>query len=69
MYILIAKYDGPLYMNKESAYELRWVEITEISKDSRTDLKRKPIDRKYAPWVSAVFSLSSKRVEEAFQVN
>ncbi len=69
LYILVAKHDGPLYMNKESAYELRWVEITEISKDSRTDLKRKPIDRKYAPWVSAVFSLSSKRVEEAFQVN
>ena len=69
LYILVAKHDVPLYMNKESAYELRWVEITEISKDSRTDLKRKPIDRKYAPWVSAVFSLSSKRVEEAFQVN
>ena len=69
LYILVGVHDCTLYMNKESAYELRWVEITEISKDSRTDLKRKPIDRKYAPWVSAVFSLSSKRVEEAFQVN
>jgi len=54
-------------MNDESAYELRWVEPAEISKDSRTDLKRDPIDRKYAPWVSAAFSLSSKEVEETFR--
>jgi isopentenyldiphosphate isomerase len=67
LYILIAKHNGPLRMNDESAYELRWVEIAEISKDSRTDLKREPMDRKYAPWVSAVFSLSSKEIEETFR--
>ena len=69
LYILVAKHSGPLRMNEENAYELRWVELAEISKDSRTDLKRKPIDRKYAPWVNTVFSLSSKEVEETFRVN
>lgn len=67
LYILVAKYHGPMRMNKESAYQLRWVEPREISKDSRADLKKEPIDRKYAPWVSAVFSLSSKEVGEAFR--
>jgi len=67
LYILVAEHGGPLRMNEENAYELRWVELAEISKDSRTDLKREPIDRKYAPWVSAVFSLSSKEVEETFR--
>jgi len=67
LYILVAKHDVPFRMNDESAYELRWVEPAEISKDSRTDLKRDPIDRKYAPWVSAAFSLSSKEVEETFR--
>jgi len=67
LYILVAKHDVPFRMNDESAYELRWVEPAEISKDSRTDLKRDPIDRKYAPWVGAVFSLSSKEVEETFR--
>jgi len=69
LYILVAKHSGPLRMNEENAYELRWVELAEVSKDSRTDLKRTPIDRKYAPWVNTLFSLSSKEVEEAFRVN
>ena len=51
LYILVAEHGGPLRMNEENAYELRW----------------EPIDRKYAPWVSAVFSLSSKEVEETFR--
>ena len=67
LYILVARHRGPMRMNKESAYELQWVEPKEISKDSRADLKKEPIDRKYAPWVSTVFSLPSKEVGEAFQ--
>ncbi len=55
-------------MNEKNAYELRWADLAEISKDSRADLKREPIRRKYAPWVSAVFSLPSRETEEAFQV-
>jgi isopentenyldiphosphate isomerase len=69
LYVLLANHEGPLRMNEENAYELQWVELAEISKDSQTDLKREPIDRKYAPWVSAVFSSSSKKVEETFWVN
>jgi len=57
-----------LRMNVENAYGLRWVELAEVSKDSRIDLKKEPIDRKYAPWVHAMFSLPHERVEEAFQV-
>ena len=68
LYILIAKHDGAFHMSKKSAYELRWVEVAEISKDSRKDLKKEPIDRKYAPWVSAIFSLSSGEGEGAFQL-
>lgn len=68
LYILVAKHDGALHMSKNSAYELRWVEVAEISKDSRTDLKREPIERKYAPWVSAVFSLESREGEQAFRL-
>jgi isopentenyldiphosphate isomerase len=67
LYILVAKHSGQLHMNDEGAYELQWVEPAKISKDSQTDLKREPIDRKYAPWVSAVFSLPSKEVEETFR--
>ncbi len=68
LYILAAKDNGPFGMNEKNAYELRWADLAEISKDSRADLKREPIRRKYAPWVSAVFSLPSKETEEAFQV-
>ena len=46
-----------------------WVELAEVWKDSQTDLKKEPVDRKYAPWVSTLFSLSSKEVEETFRVN
>ncbi len=69
LYILVAKHGGPLRMNEKNAYGLRWVELAEVSKDSRTDLKREPVDRKYAPWVSTVFSLSFEEVEETFRVN
>jgi len=53
-------------MNGQNAYELKWVRLEDIFEDSRTDLKKKPVDRKFAPWVHAVFSLSPREVREAF---
>ncbi len=69
LHVLAAKYKDPMNMNKKSAYELRWAEFAEISRDSQTDLRKKPIDRKYAPWVHAMFSLPHETVAEAFRVN
>jgi len=69
LYVLAAKHGGPMKMNRNSAYEVRWAELAEISKDSQRDSKQKPIDRKYAPWVHAMFSLPRETVEEAFRVN
>ena len=66
--VLAAKHSGPVNMNRNSAYELQWAEFAEISRDSQTDSKKAPIDRKYAPWVHAMFSLPHERVEKAFQV-
>src|SRR6266705_298787 len=68
LHVLAAKHSGPVNMNRNSAYELQWAELAEISRDSQTDSKKAPIDRKYAPWVHAMFSLPRERVEEAFQV-
>src|SRR5437016_14354085 len=67
--VLAAKHRGPMNMNRDSAYELRWAKLAEISRDSQTDSKKEPIGRKYAPWVHAVFSLPFEKVEEAFLVN
>ncbi len=69
LHVLAAKHSGPISMNRNSAYEVRWAELAEISKDSQGDSKKKPIDRKYAPWVLAMFSLPHETVEEAFRVN
>ncbi len=66
--VLATKHRGPMNMNRNSAYELQWAEFAEISRDSPTDSKRAPIDRKYAPWVHAMFSLPRERVGKAFQV-
>ena len=66
--VLAAKHRGPMTMNRNSAYELRWVEFAEILRDSHTDSKKEPIDRKYAPWVHAMFSLPHELVEDAFRV-
>src|SRR5712692_4679452 len=38
--MLAAKHRGPMNMNRNSAYELRWVEFAEILRDSHTDSKR-----------------------------
>ncbi len=69
LHILVAKYSRPLHMNEKNAYELRWTEPEEISKDSIADTKKEPIGRKYAPWVHAVFALPVKRVGEALSVH
>jgi isopentenyldiphosphate isomerase len=69
LHLLAAKYRGLVHKNGKNAYELRWAEFAEISRDSQADLRKKPIDRKYAPWVHAMFSLPTKRVEEAFLAN
>src|SRR5216683_1177443 len=66
--VLAAKHRGPMNMNRNSAYELRWAKFAEISRDSQTDSKKEPIDRKYAPWVHAMLSLPHERVQEAFQI-
>jgi len=52
-------------MNRKNAYELRWAKFSEILRDSQKDLRREPIDRKYAPWVHAMFSFPIERVEKA----
>jgi len=69
LYVLAAKHHGRVKMNRNSVYELQGAEFAEISRDSQTDLRKEPIDRTYAPWVHAVFSLPIERVEEAFHVN
>jgi isopentenyldiphosphate isomerase len=69
LHILAANYSGPMKMNRDSAYELRWAEFSEISRDSQADVKKKPIDRKYAPWVDAMFSLPHETVGDAFRAN
>jgi hypothetical protein len=56
-------------MNKKNAYELRWAKFSEILRDSQKDLRKEPKDRKYAPWVHAMFSLPVETVEEALLGN
>ena len=65
MHVMTARYDGPLRMNKKNAYDFCWVTVAEISKDCKEDLKKEPIDRKFAPWVHAVFALPLREVREA----
>jgi isopentenyldiphosphate isomerase len=69
MYVMAARYGGPLRVNRRNAYELRWVEFDEISKDLAADLEKDPIDQKYAPWVYTVFALPREKVEEALVVS
>jgi isopentenyldiphosphate isomerase len=65
LHIMTTNYGGPLRMNKKNAYDLRWVEFAEISKESAADVRMGPIDRKYAPWVHELISLPAKKIEEA----
>jgi isopentenyldiphosphate isomerase len=68
LHVMVAKYDGPLHMNKKNAYELRWAELADISKDSVEDLRKEPIDRKYAPWVHALFALPPAQISGALSI-
>ena len=68
LHIMVAKYGGPLHMNPKNAYELRWVELADVSKDSADDSEKDPIDRKYAPWVHALFALPSASLTKAFSI-
>jgi isopentenyldiphosphate isomerase len=65
LHVMVSRYSGPFRMNPNNAYELRWAGLAKIAQDSADDLKKEPIDRKYAPWVHAIFYLPSDQVEEA----
>ncbi len=69
LHLLVVKHGGPFRMNTKNAYELRWVEVEEVSRDAEADLRKEPIERKYAPWVHTVFSLPAERVENALSVH
>ncbi len=66
LYVLFAKHGSPMRINAKNAYDLNWVHIAEILNDSRKDLEKEPIDRKYAPWIHAVFQLPLGEVRNAF---
>jgi isopentenyldiphosphate isomerase len=68
LHVMVARYSGLLRMNPKNAYELRWVGLPQISEDSMADMKKEPIERKYAPWVHAAFSLPTTKVEEALLI-
>lgn len=68
-YVLACEHNGQPQLNKRNVYELRRVDLAQISKDIEADMKKKPIDRMYAPWVHAVFALPADRIEEAFQIH
>ena len=63
--VMVTRYDGPIHMNEKNAYEAQWTTIEEIADDSSADAKKKPIERKYAPWVHATFALPSGQVKRA----
>lgn len=68
LYLLVGKAVDRPRINPRNVYEVGSVDLAQISTDSRDDIEKKPIDRKYAPWVHAIFALPIRRVEEAFQV-
>jgi len=68
LYLMVARQVGPFHMNPRNAYELRWKVAAEISRDSATDQRKNPMDRKYAPWVHALFSLPLDMLEEALLI-
>jgi len=67
LYLLAGRCDRQPHINRRNVYELQLVDLDQIAGDSRADMKEKPLDQKYAPWVHAVFALSSERVKAAFQ--
>jgi isopentenyldiphosphate isomerase len=65
LHIMATRYDGPFKMNPKNVYELKWAELAEVSDASAEDLKKEPIERKYAPWVHALFARPAIEVREA----
>jgi isopentenyldiphosphate isomerase len=68
LHVMAARHEGPFRMNKKNAYELHWAKFEEIAKDSTADLEKKPIDRRYAPWVHSLFSPLYDEVEATLLV-
>ncbi len=69
LHLLVVKHGGPFHMNTKNAYELRWIEIEEVSMEAAADLENEPIERRYAPWVHAVFALPAERIREALSIH
>ena len=67
LYLLAGRYDGQPHINKKNVYELQSADLQQVVEDSRADLKKEPIHRKYAPWVHALFTIPSEKVKAAFQ--
>ena len=67
LYLLAGRGDDQPHINRRNVYELQSVDLEQIVEDSRADMKKEPIDQRYAPWVHAVFALSSEGVKAAFQ--
>jgi len=66
LHVMVAKYNGPLHTNPKNASGLEWAGLSELAKESMQDLRKKPIDRKYAPWVHAMFASPMAEVRNAF---
>ena len=69
LHVLATKHGVLVHMNRKNAYELQWAKFAEILRDSQKDLRKEPKNRKYAPWVHAMFSLPVEKVEEALLGN
>jgi len=65
LHLMVARYGGPIRMNEKNAYRFKWVGFDEILEDLGSDLRKEPIDRKYAPFVHALFTLPTKKVKDA----
>ena len=50
LHLLVARLRGQLRVNKENAYDVRWVAPAKILEDSLEDAEKEPVDRRYAPW-------------------
>lgn len=65
LHLMVTWYDGPLHMNPKNAYQLRWVELGEILAVSEGDLSKRPINRKYAPWIHALCRLPKTKIQSS----
>ena len=67
LYLLAGRCDSQPHINRKNVYELRSVDLEQIMEDSHSDLRRGPIDRKYGPWVHAIFAVPSGEIKAAFR--